>query len=257
MGCRVTPDDGAGGRSFADLVESLAAKDHVVIGIEAGGEVGLAVADAAGKERISPSMQPNVVTGPLVTDQAGKSRIDMSTQADFPARPAPSKRIAGMRARCCRRRMALLTANTTFPDLVRPTLAGRAMYSMQFGDVPFFSLSILSFNTLDESGLGSRNTLRGYKQDRFIAKGAALVNGEARWSISDGGYLWGQHLRPILVPFIDTGRVFNGVDLQLTNWKTSYGLAFRLAWNLATVASFELGVSPEEQIFYMDLQHKF
>jgi hypothetical protein len=44
-------------------------------------------------------------------------------------------------------------------------------------------------------------------------------NGELRWSFGETT-LWGQHLRFMLVPFIDTGRVFDSVrDTTLKDWK--------------------------------------
>ena len=42
---------------------------------------------------------------------------------------------------------------------------------------------------MDESGLGGRNTLRGFKRGRFIGKAATLVDGEERWSVSDGNVM--------------------------------------------------------------------
>jgi hypothetical protein len=43
---------------------------------------------------------------------------------------------------------------TLFPELARLVLAGRGLYSMQFDNVPFFSVPTLAFNTGDQSGLG-------------------------------------------------------------------------------------------------------
>lgn len=144
-----------------------------------------------------------------------------------------------------------------FPDVARLVLAGRGLYSMQFGDVPFFSLPTLAFNTRDRSGLGGFATMRGFVDRRFVGNSAVLVNTELRWSIFDGGYVFGQHLRPMLAPFVDAGRVFDGTQLRFDGWRADYGIGFRLIWNLATTVSFDYGISSEGQLFTMDLGYAF
>lgn len=67
-----------------------------------------------------------------------------------------------------------------FPAVARLVLAGRALYSMQFGNVPFFSLPILAFNTRDRRGLGGFATMRGFVDRRFAGDSAVLVNTELR-----------------------------------------------------------------------------
>jgi len=156
-------------------------------------------------------------------------------------------------------RVTLSTAayRAVFPNLARLVLAGRALYSMQFGNVPFFSVPTLAFNTGDHRGLGGFHTLRGFVGERFVGESAVLVNAELRWSLFDGGYLFGQHLRPMLAPFADAGRVFDGTQLRFDGWRADYGLGFRLIWNLVTAVSFEFGISSEGQIFRMDLGYAF
>ena len=46
-------------------------------------------------------------------------------------------------------------------------------------------------------------------------------------------------------------------DLTLKDWRIGYGIGLRLIWNLATVISFDLGLSGEDQIFYMELGTQF
>ena len=144
-----------------------------------------------------------------------------------------------------------------FSDQGTVTLVGRALYSMQFGDVPFYAQSWLAFNTLNERGLGGFSTMRGYLRDRFVGRSAALVNTELRWRIGDGRQIWGQHLQPMVVPFVDAGRVFNGVGFTFDGWRAGYGIGLKLAWNIATVVSFDVGVSTENKIFYMELGHAY
>jgi len=144
-----------------------------------------------------------------------------------------------------------------FPNVARLVLAGRALYSMQFGNVPFFSVPILALNTRDRRGLGGFATMRGFVDRRFVGDSAVLVNTELRWSIFDGGYIFGQHLRPMLAPFVDAGRVFDGTQLRLGGWRVDYGIGFRLIWNLVTTVSFDYGISSEGQNFTMDLGYAF
>ena len=142
-------------------------------------------------------------------------------------------------------------------DSGRLILAGRLTYVMQFGDVPFYSASTIPFTDGDANGLGGHATMRGFVTDRFVGDAAAYGNGELRWSFAEK-MLWGQHLRFMLVPFVDTGRVFNSVgDTTLKDWKFDGGIGFRLAWNLSTVVSFDYARSGEGTMFYMELGHQF
>lgn len=144
------------------------------------------------------------------------------------------------------------------PDTLRLplVLAARGLYSMQFGDVPFFSLSTLAFNSRDRSGLGGFDSLRGFKRERFIGDSVVLADAELRWSLTEWS-LWGQDLRPMLVPFVDAGRSFDGVGFTFARWRSDIGLGFRLAWNVATIVSFDYAYSSEDNIFYMELGHQF
>ena len=144
-----------------------------------------------------------------------------------------------------------------FPEVARLVLAGRGVYSMQFGNAPFFSLPTLAFNTRDRIGLGGFDTMRGFIDRRFVGDSAVLVNTELRWSIFDGGYVFGQHLRPMLAPFVDAGRVFDGTQLRFDGWRADYGIGFHLIWNLVTTVSFDYGISSEGQIFQMGLGYAF
>ena len=135
-------------------------------------------------------------------------------------------------------------------------LAVRGVYSMQFGAVPFFNLDTFAFNERDREGLGAFETLRGFSRDRFVGDSAVLVNAELRWTITEWNF-WNQNLRPMLAPFVDSGRVFDGRALKIHDWKVGHGVGLRLAWNLATVVCFDYGHSEEGDIFYMELGHLF
>ncbi len=143
------------------------------------------------------------------------------------------------------------------PQPDRLILALRGTYAMQSGTVPFYSASRIPFTDGDKSGLGGSATLRGYKQDRFVADASAWINTELRWSFAETNFK-NQHLRFMLVPFMDVGRVFDSVgDTTLEDWKISGGAGFRLAWNLATVVSFDYGMSSESGFISMELGHQF
>jgi hypothetical protein len=146
--------------------------------------------------------------------------------------------------------------HTLLDDFGHLVFAGRAMYLMQFGQVPFFAMSILPLNTADVEGLGGFNTIRGFKRKRFVGDSAVVANGELRWSFTEWE-VWGQHLRPMLVPFVDAGRAYDGIKLGFDGWKSSYGAGFRLAWNLSTIISFDYAFSDESRIFYLELGQAF
>jgi hemolysin activation/secretion protein len=96
-----------------------------------------------------------------------------------------------------------------------------------------------------------------FQQTASSGDAAAYANGELRWSFADT-VLWNQHLRFMLVPFVDTGRVFDSVGHSTFNdWKIDGGVGLRLAWNLSTVVSFDFARSGEGNLFYMEVGHQF
>jgi hypothetical protein len=44
---------------------------------------------------------------------------------------------------------------------------------------------------------------------------------------------------------------------SVNDWKITGGLSVRLAWNLATIISFDYGFGSEGNLFYMELGHPF
>src|SRR4029077_15987983 len=93
--------------------------------------------------------------------------------------------------------------HTLLGESGRLVLAGRATYTMQFGQVPFYSAPTIPFTDGDVTGLGGHATMRGFVTDRFVGDDAVLANGELRWSFGET-MLGRQHLRFMLVPFVDT-----------------------------------------------------
>jgi outer membrane protein assembly factor BamA len=154
------------------------------------------------------------------------------------------------------------TASARYYRALRPDphpliVAGRLLYSAQFGTVPVYSLAVLPTSEGDALGFGGFPTLRGYPDNRFIGKSGMVANAELRWTFSEK-VLWRQHLDLMLVPFIDVGRSFDEPsDTTLSGWKLSGGGGFRVAWNLATLISFDIGVSGEGNFFSMAIGTQF
>jgi hypothetical protein len=147
--------------------------------------------------------------------------------------------------------------HSVFPELAHLVLAGRVLYSMQFGDVPFYSLPKLALTDGDTTGLGGWPTIRGYNLNRFIGEAAALANAEVRWKFAETDFV-GQHLSFTLAPFFDTGRVFDGVRrTTFEDWKWGTGAGLKLGWNLSTIISFDVGYSPEATYFSMEVGMQF
>jgi outer membrane protein assembly factor BamA len=139
----------------------------------------------------------------------------------------------------------------------RVVLAGRFLYSWQFGDVPFYSMNTLAFTDDDKTGLGGFRSIRGYVLDRFIGPVAMLTNLELRWSFAEF-QKWKQDLKFGLKPFIDAGRVFDSVgETSFKDWKLGGGVGLNLVWNLSTVINFDYGVTSEGTAFYMEVNHQF
>jgi hypothetical protein len=143
------------------------------------------------------------------------------------------------------------------PDRADLVLAGRAMLEVQSRGTPFFSQDSLPFTEDFRNGLGGHRTLRGYRQDRFVGRTMALVNGEIRWTFTRFT-AWKQKFGLIAVPFVDVGRSFDNVGaLTLRDWRLSYGGALRISWNLATLVTIDYGLSAEDTGFYINFNHIF
>ena len=134
--------------------------------------------------------------------------------------------------------------------------AARATYHVVFGNPPFYAMPKLGFSDFDRAGLGGYLTFRGLKSNRLVGESAALVNGELRWFFAETVFI-GEHLRFGLAGFTDMGRSFEDATLDLRGWKFGGGGGFRLAWNLATLVSFDLAATSEDQVFYMELGTQF
>lgn len=144
------------------------------------------------------------------------------------------------------------------PGYDRLVAVGNVLAAVRFGDVPFYAMNRLALPK-DEvrTGLGGFPTLRGYSTNRFVGRNTVNADAELRWSFAEFT-VWEQHLKTAAATFVDTGRVFDNLGtLSTERWKTSYGIGLRLAWNLATVISFDYGIGPEGSLFFMQLGQPF
>lgn len=139
-------------------------------------------------------------------------------------------------------------------DLV---LAGRLLFEGQTNGAPFFSMNTLPFTEDPRAGLGGHRTLRGFRQDRFVGSVMTLANLEVRWTFGHAR-AFGQHFGFIVAPFADVGRAYDSLaDVTPYAWQASYGAAFRIAWNLATIVTVDYGRSSEDAGFYINFNHIF
>ena len=138
------------------------------------------------------------------------------------------------------------------------TFALRGLYAWYTGNPPFFTLSEIPLSGGNITGLGGRQTLRGYKANRFVGNVYALGNVEARWKFFSFSFFLGD-FDVMLVPFVDAGRIFDEVErTSLKDWKINYGVGLRFAWNQATIILLpDFAVSSEDTNLYINFNHIF
>jgi outer membrane protein assembly factor BamA len=144
-----------------------------------------------------------------------------------------------------------------FPDTADLVLAGRAAMVAQSNGAPFFSMDTFPFTEDPRQGLGGHRTLRGFRQDRFVGSVMTVANAELRWTFAHA-CVRKQKFAFFIVPFFDTARPYDSLgQLTFRDWKRSYGAAFRVSWNLATIATVDYGISSEDTGFYVNFNHMF
>ena len=133
------------------------------------------------------------------------------------------------------------------------------------GSVPFFEYRNMWGTEGGVSGLGGRTTLRGYIQDRFVGPVMGFGNLELRFRMYElPGFTFD------IAPLFDFGRPWDRLkDINLKDYKYSYGLGFRIIWNQSTVIYLEWARSRESAIanyskgpfagsnFYLNFGHIF
>lgn len=140
----------------------------------------------------------------------------------------------------------------------RLTFAGRIGIGYIQGNAPFFEYMGQWTSEAYISALGGGNTLRGYKQSRFVSRVIEFTNVEARWRFAKLNFLK-QNLAFSAVPFFDVGGVWDGLNRlnHTENLRYSEGLGMRIAWNLNTILRFDYAISKEDKQFFFSLGHTF
>ncbi len=142
----------------------------------------------------------------------------------------------------------------------RLTFAGMACVGYIFGlSINFIEMWDLSSQA--EAGgilvLGGARSIRGFREARFVAPAAALVNLELRSRFYDFRLLR-QHFHVGLVPFFDTGSVWDRLaDFDFSRWVAAPGLGARMGWNQSTIFRLDYGRSTEGGQVFFSFGHIF
>ncbi len=139
----------------------------------------------------------------------------------------------------------------------KQVFAWRTGAGITSGNAPFFEYADEWSSEGSIEGLGGTNTLRGYKQSRFMAPIMNFNNFELRsqfWS----GKAFHQHLAMSAVPFFDFGGCWDNFSkLNTSNYRYNSGLGLRIAWNVNTILRFDYAVSKEDNQFFFQMNHTF
>lgn len=140
----------------------------------------------------------------------------------------------------------------------RTVLAGRIGLGNIFGSkAPFFEFQDQWSPDGSINALGGKQSLRGFRANRFLARSLAFANIEFRYRIAETT-LWKQHFAFGVAPFLDAGTVRDRwQDLNFNNVKVSYGAGARIAWNQSTVIFFDYGISKEDKLFFFGIGQAF
>lgn len=140
----------------------------------------------------------------------------------------------------------------------RTVLGGRLGVGNIFGTkAPFFEFQDQWSPDGSINALGGKQSLRGHRANRFLARSLAFANVELRIRLAEIK-LGKQRFAFGVAPFFDAGTVRdNWQDLNFKNIKTSYGGGLRVAWNQSTLLSFDYGISKEDNLFYFGIGQAF
>lgn len=140
-----------------------------------------------------------------------------------------------------------------FPKLV---WANRILLKNSVGEVPFYEMaSIGGYRHFD--GLGGNNTLRGFRQTRFLDRSTILFNEELRIHIKKF-YVRNERFDVYLLSFADFGRVFSNMkNFSLNDMHLSAGGGTRICWNKNFVIAPDIGFSKEGYGLYISFGNIF
>ncbi|MHB8260584.1 MAG: Omp85 family outer membrane protein [Bacteroidia bacterium] len=141
----------------------------------------------------------------------------------------------------------------------RLIFAGRIAMGYTDGDAPLYEYDDEWSSEGSIDALGGGNTLRGYKQGRFVSRAIQFTNLELRYRFAQFKILK-QDLAFSAVPLFDAGGVWDDlsrVATHLGNLRYSEGLGLRIAWNANTILRFDYALSQEDRQFFFSLKHAF
>jgi hypothetical protein len=140
----------------------------------------------------------------------------------------------------------------------RTVLAGRVGVGNIFGsNAPFFEFQDQWSPEGSINSLGGKQSLRGYRANRFLARSLWFTNVELRYRITEAK-LGKQRFAFGVAPFFDAGTVRDDWrNLNFKNIRYSYGMGARIAWNQSTIISFDYGISKEDKLFYIGIGQAF
>jgi outer membrane protein assembly factor BamA len=145
------------------------------------------------------------------------------------------------------------------PFGVRTVLAGRIGIGNIFGsDAPFFEFQDQWSPDGSINALGGRQSLRGFRANRFLARCMWFANIEMRTRLTEF-QVWGQSFAVGMAPFVDVGTVRDRWQnlFDMATMKVSVGAGLRIAWNQSTILSLDYGVSREDKLLYFGIGQIF
>ena len=142
-----------------------------------------------------------------------------------------------------------------FPKTV---LATRVGYGTIMGDqAPFFEYQDQWSPDGSIVALGGSQTLRGYKQNRFLGRTVAYANVELRHKLGELNLI-GQNFSFGVVPFVDLGTIGDKIfQVNILETKVATGVGLRIGWNLSTILTLDFAISPEDKQFFLNFNNSF
>lgn len=159
-------------------------------------------------------------------------------------------------------------------DFNKLFIQGRAYYKLPFGSrtvlagrvglgnifdkrAPFFEYQDQWSPDGSINAMGGKQSLRGYRANRFLARSMWFANAEVRFRIAETK-LRKQLFGFGIAPFIDAGTVRDRwQDLSFEKVKFSYGAGLRIAWNQSTIISLDYGRSSEDALIFFGIGQVF
>lgn len=140
----------------------------------------------------------------------------------------------------------------------RTVFAGRVAIGNIFGDkVPFFEFQDQWSPDGSINSLGGKQSLRGFRANRFLARSMWFTNFEIRARLAEVGF-FKQNFSFTVAPFFDLGTVRDRwQDLNFTNIRYAYGTGLRIGWNQSTIISLDYGLSKEDHLLFFGLGQVF